>query len=209
MQQREGDTRFFKELLVSEEEVLELKKEAMHLPSWDLTQRQVWDIELLLNGAFSPLDGFLSQADFDSVCKKMRLRNGSLWPIPIILDVSENFAASLFSQDRLALRHPEGMILAVLTVQDIWRPDLKEQAQLTYGTTDETHTGVFYLFHRMHPVYVGGSLKGIEQPPHHTFQHLRHTPLELRRKFKKFGWQKVVAFQTRNPMHRAHVELTK
>jgi sulfate adenylyltransferase len=209
MQEKVGETRFLGELLVSEERAAELKKEAVHLPSWDLTQRQVWDIELLLNGAFSPLDGFLCQADFDSVCKRMRLQNGTFWPIPITLDVSENFVASLSSRDRIALRHPEGIILAVLTVQDIWRADLKEEAQLVYGTTDETHAGVFYLFHQTHPVYVGGTLKGLEPPPHHTFQHLRHTPLELKSKFKKLGWQKVVAFQTRNPMHRVHVELTK
>jgi sulfate adenylyltransferase len=209
MQEKVGSTSSLRELLVAEEKVTELKKEAVHLPSWDLTQRQVQDIELLLNGAFSPLDGFLTQPDFDSVCKKMRLRNGSLWPIPITLDVNEQFAASLSPGDRMALRHPEGIVLAILTVQDRWRPNHKEEAQLVYGTTDETHNGVFYLLHQTHPLYVGGTLEGIEQPPHHTFQHLRHTPLELRSQFKKLGWQKVVAFQTRNPLHRAHVELTK
>ena len=209
MQERAGNTGFLRELLVTEEKVAELKKEAVHLPSWDLTQRQVWDIELLLNGAFSPLDGFLSRADFDSVCKKMRLQNGSLWPIPIMLDVNEEFAASLSSGDRVALRHPEGIVLAILTVQDKWQPNHKEESQSVYGSTDETHPGVFYLFHQTYPIYIGGPLEGIELPPHHTFQHLRYTPVELRSRFKKLGWQKVVAFQTRNPMHRAHVELTK
>jgi len=209
MQERVGMPVFLRELLVAEEKIAELKKEAVHLPSWDLTQRQVWDIELLLNGAFSPLDGFLSRADFDSVCKKMRLQNGSLWPIPITLDVNEEFAASLSSGDRVALRHPEGIVLAILTVQDKWQPNHKEEAQSVYGSTDEAHPGVFYLFHQTHPIYIGGPLEGIELPPHHTFQHLRYTPVELRSRFKKLGWQKVVAFQTRNPMHRAHVELTK
>jgi len=209
MQERVGMPVFLRELLVAEEKIAELKKEAVHLPSWDLTQRQVWDIELLLNGAFSPLDGFLSRADFDSVCKKMRLQNGSLWPIPITLDVNEEFAASLSSGDRVALRHPEGIVLAILTVQDKWQPNHKEEAQSVYGSTDEAHPGVFYLFHQTHAVYIGGPLEGIELPPHHTFQHLRYTPVELRSRFKKLGWQKVVAFQTRNPMHRAHVELTK
>jgi sulfate adenylyltransferase len=209
VQERAGSRVFLRELLVAEEKVAELKKEAVHLPSWDLTQRQVWDIELLLNGAFSPLDGFLSRADFDSVCKNMRLQNGSLWPIPITLDVSEEFAASLSSGDRVALRHPEGIVLAILTVQDKWQPNHKEESQSVYGSTDETHPGVFYLFHQTYPIYIGGPLEGIELPPHHTFQHLRYTPVELRSRFKKLGWQKVVAFQTRNPMHRAHVELTK
>ena len=209
MQERAGTPVFWEELLVAEEKAAELKKEAVHLPSWDLTQRQVWDIELLLNGAFSPLDGFLSRADFDSVCKKMRLQNGSLWPIPITLDVNEEFAASLSSGDRVALRHPEGIVLAILAVQDKWQPNHKEESQSVYGSTDEAHPGVFYLFHQTYPVYIGGPLEGIELPPHHTFQHLRYTPVELRSRFKKLGWQKVVAFQTRNPMHRAHVELTK
>jgi sulfate adenylyltransferase len=209
VQERAGNPVFWEELLVSEKKASELKKEAVHLPSWDLTQRQVWDIELLLNGAFSPLDGFLSRADFDSVCKKMRLQNGSLWPIPITLDVNKEFAASLSLGDRVALRHPEGIVLAILTVQDKWQPNHKEEVQSVYGSTDETHAGVFYLFHQTYPVYIGGPLEGIELPPHHTFQHLRYTPVELRSRFKKLGWQKVVAFQTRNPMHRAHVELTK
>ncbi len=209
MQERAGSAGFLKELLVAEEKIGELKKEAVHLASWDLTQRQVWDIELLLNGAFSPLDGFLTQGDYDSVCKKMRLLNGSLCPIPITLDVDEGFETCLSLGDRVALRHPEGMVLAILTIQDVWRPNREEQAQLVYGTIDEAHAGVFYLFHHTHPVYIGGPIEGIEQPPHHTFQHLRYTPVELRRQFRKLGWQKVVAFQTRNPLHRAHVELTK
>lgn len=209
MQERAGSAGFLRELLVAEEKVGELKKEAVHLASWDLTQRQVWDIELLLNGAFLPLDGFLTQGDFDWVCKKMRLQNGSLWPIPITLDVDEEFATCLSLGDRVALRHPEGMVLVILTIQDIWRPNREEQAQLVYGTTDEAHAGIFYLYHQTHPVYIGGPIEGIEQPPHHTFQHLRYTPVELRSQFRKLGWQKVVAFQTRNPLHRAHVELTK
>ena len=177
MQERAGSRVFLRELLVAEEKAAELKKEAVQLPSWDLTQRQVWDIELLLNGAFSPLDGFLSQADFDSVCKKMRLQNGSLWPIPITLDVNEEFAASLSPGDRVALRHPEGIVLAILTVQDKWQPNHKEESQLVYGSTDETHPGVFYLFHQTYPIYIGGPLEGIELPPHHTFQHLRYTQI--------------------------------
>jgi len=209
MQEGASNTSSLREPLIAKQKVVELKKEAVHLPSWNLTQRQVQDIELLLNGAFSPLDGFLTQPDFDSVCKKMRLQNGSLWPMPITLDVDERLAASLSPGDRLALRHPEGIVLANLTVKDIWRPSRKEEAQSVYGTTDEAHSGVFYLLHQTHPIYVGGTLEGVEQPPHHTFQHLRHTPLELRSLFKKLGWRKVVAFQTRNPLHRAHVELTK
>ncbi len=198
-----------RELIVNAAKAEELKAEAVYLPSWDLTQRQVWDLELLLNGAFSPLRGYLSRADYESVCQSMRLADGTLWPIPITLDVTEEFAARLAVGQRVALRHPEGMILAILTVRDIWKPDRKREAERVYGTTDEAHPGVFQLYHQTHPLYVGGELEGLEHPPHHTFKHLRHTPAELRHLFKKLGWKRIVAFQTRNPMHKAHVELTK
>ncbi|OGF53204.1 MAG: adenylyltransferase [Candidatus Fraserbacteria bacterium RBG_16_55_9] len=195
--------------MVQEAKGEERQEEAVRLASWDLTPRQAWDIGLLLNGAFSPLEGFMGKSDYTSVCKEMRLRDGTLWPIPITLDVTPEFASSLSNGDRVALRHPEGMVLAILTVEDIWNPQLQEEAKLVYGTTDELHPGVFQLFHQTNPVYVGGCLEGMELPPHHTFQHFRHTPAELRGRFKKLGWSRIVAFQTRNPMHRAHVELTK
>ncbi len=198
-----------KELLVGEERARELKEEAIYLPSWDLTQRQVWDMELLLNGAFSPLGGFMGSEDYDSVCEGMRLSDGTLWPIPITLDVSPEFADSLAEGDRIALRHPEGMVLAVMTIEDIWEPDRREEAERVFGTTSEEHPGVFALLHQTNPIYLGGRLEGLELPPHHTFKHLRHTPAQLRAKFREMGWDSIVAFQTRNPMHRAHVELTK
>ncbi len=198
-----------KQLVVDEKVGKSLKEEAVFLRSWDLTSRQVWDTELLLNGGFFPLTGFLTQPDYTSVCRKMRLPDGSLWPIPIILDVTEEFATSIVVGDKVALRHPEGMILALLTVQDMWRPDRTEEALSVFGTQDQKHPGVFSLMHQTGPVYLGGSLEGLELPPHHTFKHLRHTPVELRSQFKKLGWKKIVAFQTRNPMHRAHVEVTR
>jgi len=197
------------QLIVGEEKAKQLKEQAIYLPSWDLTQRQVWDIELLLNGAFSPLEGFMGRSDYESVCEKMRLSDGTLWPIPITLDVTEEFASSISEGDRVALRHPEGMVLAILTVTDIWEPDRTQEAELVFGTTNDDHPGVFSLFHQTNPVYIGGKLEGIELPPHHTFRDLRYTPAQLRRKFQELGWDKVVAFQTRNPMHRAHVELTR
>ena len=198
-----------KQLLVDESRVAELRQEAVDLPSWDLTERQVCDTELLLNGGFSPLDGFLTQADFDAVCRTMRLADGTLWPMPINLDVTEAFAEGLHPGARIALRHPEGMVLAVMTVEDIYRPDFRAQAEQVFGAADEAHPEVFRLFHQTNPVYLGGRLEGLELPPHHTFKHLRHTPQELREWFAKLGWNNVVAFQTRNPMHRAHVELAK
>ncbi|WP_081702942.1 bifunctional sulfate adenylyltransferase/adenylylsulfate kinase [Desulfuromonas sp. TF] len=197
------------DLLVGPEQSVRLKREAVTLPSWDLTPRQIWDIELLLNGAFSPLEGFLNENEYTSVCRDMRLANGKLWPIPITLDVTEAFAELLSRGDRVALRHPEGMVVAILTVESMWRPDFAEEAALVFRTTSDQHPAVFQLFHETSPVYLGGRLEGLEIPPHHTFQTLRYSPLELRHEFKKRGWKKVVAFQTRNPMHQAHVELTK
>jgi sulfate adenylyltransferase len=195
-------------LLVGKERARELKQEAVHLPSWDLDFRQIWDLELLANGAFAPLTGYLGKADYEGVCKSMRLADGSIWPMPITLDVTEEVAQTLQGGSRVALRHPEGMVLAVLTVSDVWRPDKEGEAEGVLGTTDDGHPGVFELM-RSHPVYVGGTLEGVELPPHHTFRHLRHTPAELKHEFERLGWSKVVAFQTRNPMHRAHVELAR
>jgi sulfate adenylyltransferase len=195
-------------LMVSKERAEELKREAVHLPSWDLSFRQIWDLELLANGAFAPLDGYLGEADYDGVCGNMRLADGSIWPMPITLDVTEEVAGSLESGSRVALRHPEGMVLAVLTVSDVWTPDKEAEAKRVLGTTDDGHPGVFELM-QGNPAYVGGAIEGVELPPHHTFRHLRHTPAELKAEFERLGWQKVVAFQTRNPMHRAHVELAR
>ena len=196
-------------LVVDADRARELKREAVGLPEWDLGLQQVWDIELLLNGAFSPLRGFMGKVDYERVCEEMRLADGTLWPIPITLDVTEEFAGKIGTGARVALRHPEGMVLAVLTVSDIWRPDLESEGRRVYGTDDDAHPGVFHLRHDSHPVYVGGALEGVELPAHHTFKGLRHTPAQLRARFRDLGWSRIVAFQTRNPMHRAHVEMTR
>jgi len=196
-------------LIASPARVAELKQESVHLPSWDLTFKQLCDIELLLNGGFSPLDGFLGQADYESVRDHMRLANGVLWPMPIMLDVTEQFGGTIQPGARIALRHPEGMVIAVLTVGDIWKPDFQREAQQVFGTTDDTHPGVFTLFKQTNPVYVGGKIEGLELPIHHSYTNIRFTPHQLRRAFAERGWKKIVAFQTRNPMHRAHVELTQ
>jgi sulfate adenylyltransferase len=197
-----------KELYLPADQVEAAKEAAGDYPSWDLTERQLCDIELLLNGAFSPLEGFLNKDDYDSVVETMRLGSGGLWPIPITLDVTEEFAGGIKSGDSIALRDLEGVILATLEVGDIWTPDLDVEAKSVYGTTDDAHPAVNYLKHIGNPVYVGGKLTGIEAPTHYDFKHLRDGPGEVRDRFQKLGWRKVVAFQTRNPMHRAHQELT-
>ncbi len=195
-------------LYVSDERNLELKNLLIHYESWTLTDRQVCDLELILNGGFSPLKGFLNKKDYDSVVKDMRLTDGTLWPMPITLDITEEISDKLSQGDKLVLRDKEGFPLAVLHVEDIWKPDLKIEAESVFGTIDETHPAVNYLLNFTNPVYVGGVLEGMTAPKHYDYQGLRHTPLELREQFVKRGWENIVAFQTRNPMHRAHVELT-
>ncbi|MDH3758163.1 MAG: bifunctional sulfate adenylyltransferase/adenylylsulfate kinase [Gammaproteobacteria bacterium] len=197
-----------KNLYLPAEEAEAEKQAAREFASWDLTERQLCDIELLLNGAFSPLEGFLGKDDYESVVENMRLASGVLWPVPITLDVSEEFAGSIQGGDRIALRDLEGVIIATLEVADIWTPDKNAEAQGVYGTADEAHPAVHYLNNIANPVYVGGKIRGVEAPTHYDFKHLRNSPAELRERFRKLGWRKVVAFQTRNPMHRAHQELT-
>ncbi len=197
-----------RELFLSEHNADEEKLAAKHYASWALSQRQVCDLDLLMNGAFSPLEGFLGKDDYDSVCDSMRLTSGVLWPLPITLDVSEAFAGEIAPGETIALRDPEGVLLATLEVTDIWRPDLAAEAERVYGTTDDLHPAVDYLLNRSHPVYVGGRVRGIEPPTYYDFKLLRDTPSELRGRFRKLGWRKVVAFQTRNPLHKAHQELT-
>ena len=184
------------------------KQNARDYVSWDLTDRQVCDIELVLNGAFSPLEGFLTREEYEGVVRDMRLPDGVLWPMPITLDVTSGFADQVKTGETIALRDPEGVLIATLEVSDKWTPDKSEEARLVFGTEDEIHPGVNYLMNIAHPVYLGGRLRGVEPPSHYDFKALRDTPAELRERFRKLGWRRVVAFQTRNPMHRAHQELT-
>lgn len=195
-------------LQVSAERAAELKAASRDWPSWDLAPRQLCDLELLANGGFSPLTGFLVRADYESVRDRMRLATGALWTMPIMLDASEEFARGLKPGQAVALRDAEGVMLAALHVEEIWQPDRKAEAQAVFGTTDPLHPGVSHLLERSHPVYVGGRVEALQPPVHYDYRTLRHTPAELRVEFGKMGWRKVVAFQTRNPLHRAHQELT-
>ena len=196
------------ELYVSPESAQKLKAEAGNMPSWDLSPRQLCDLELLMNGGFHPLKGFLSEADYDAVVATMRLADGTLWPMPITLDVSEKFAATIEPGQDIALRDAEGVILAVMNVTDKWSPDKATEAEKVFGADDLAHPAVNYLHHRAGPVYLGGPITGIQAPVHYDFRARRDTPNELRAYFRKLGWRKIVAFQTRNPLHRAHQELT-
>jgi sulfate adenylyltransferase len=196
------------ELYVSYESAQKLKNEAGTLPSWDLTPRQICDLELLMNGGFAPLKGFLSEADYEGVVENMRLVDGTLWPMPITLDVTEKFAEGLEPGQDIALRDQEGVILAILSISDKWVPNKAREAEKVFGADDLAHPAVNYLHNTAGPVYLGGPITGIQQPVHYDFKGRRDTPNELRAFFRKLGWRKVVAFQTRNPLHRAHQELT-
>ncbi|NDK34108.1 bifunctional sulfate adenylyltransferase/adenylylsulfate kinase [Rhodovulum sulfidophilum] len=196
------------ELYVSHESAQKLKVEAGDLPSWDLTPRQICDLELLMNGGFNPLKGFLDEADYDSVVERMRLEDGSLWPMPVTLDVSTEFADKIEIGQDIALRDQEGVILATMTVTSRWEPDKHREAEKVFGADDLAHPAVYYLHHSAGRIYLGGPITGIQQPVHYDFRARRDTPNELRAYFRKLGWRRIVAFQTRNPLHRAHQELT-
>lgn len=173
-------------------------------PSWDLSARQLCDLELLLCGAFSPLEGFLCRADYEQVCAEMRLTDGTLWPMPVTLDIPTALAEQLSLNSRLALRDPEGVPVAVLQVEELWQPDRHQEAVGVYGSDDPAHAGVRALLEHTHPMCVGGRVYGIDAPVHYDFRARRHTPRELRAAFDKLGWRRVVALHTTNPLHSAH-----
>ena len=197
-----------KPLLVSEAEAEKLKSESIDMRSVTLSQRQLCDIELMMNGGFTPLDGFMDQESYMHVLESMRLPGGELWPIPVTLDVDKEVAEKIEPDSRVALRDQEGLILAVLDVSAIWKPDKRTEAQQVYGTTSMRHPGVRYLHERMGEVYVGGRVSGIQLPTHYDYQELRHSPRELDRFFDRLGWRRIVAFHTSRPMHKREREMT-
>jgi sulfate adenylyltransferase len=196
------------DLRVGDARADELKALAVRWPSWTLTRRQLCDLELLTCGGFTPLETFLGQEDYLSVCTGMRLADGTLWPIPVTLDVPSDVLAATGPTDALALRDPEGVLLAALWITEAWPADRRAEAALVFGTTDEAHPGVEHLLRRTNGWYVTGTLEVLSMPEHRDLRGLRLTPVQLRAEFARRGWQRVVAFQTRNPMHRAHQQLT-
>ncbi|MCR9192732.1 MAG: bifunctional sulfate adenylyltransferase/adenylylsulfate kinase [Gammaproteobacteria bacterium] len=173
-----------------------------------VTLRQRCDLELLLVGGFNPLSGFLTQADYDSVLHHLRLTNGVLWPMPITLDVNDAVAEKIALKTEIMLCDADGSPLAYMTITDKWQPNKSVEAQAVFGTEDHNHPGVSYLFHNTGKWYLGGTVRVINTPSHYDFIELRHTPTELKAQFSNLGNVPVIGFQTRNPMHRAHMELT-
>jgi sulfate adenylyltransferase len=195
-------------LVVDEMQASVLKTEAERFPSITLSQRQLCDLELLMNGAFSPLRGFMAHDIYEGILQEMRLPQGLPWSIPINLDVPDAVANKLERGARLGLCDPEGFMLAVLNVEDVWKPDKKHEAELVYATTSMTHPGVQYLYEQVHDTYVGGEVIGIQMPMHYDFESIRHTPADLRQLFDDLGWRRVMAFNTSKPMHKLHRDIT-
>lgn len=185
-----------------------LRETSKDWTSWHLTDRQICDLELISNGGFSPLIGFMGENDYTSVCEKMRLVDGTLWSMPITFDVTEEFALGISKGEKIALRDPEGIMLAVLTVTTAWKPDKASEAVAVFGTASTEHPAVNYLMNVANDWYVGGTIEAIQLPDHYDFAPLRLTPKEQRFEFARLGWRNIIGFQTRNPMHRAHFELT-
>ncbi len=197
-----------KNLLIGDLAAETLKQEALSFQTITLTQRQQCDLEMLMNGTLSPLTGFMDEVSYNAVLDSARLPNGVLWPIPYYLDITEEQAKGLQQGTQLALCDTEGFMPAVLTVESVWRPDKNKEAELIYGTQDLNHPGVEYLFNQVNPVYIGGSVQGVQLPFSYDFEALRDTPETLRQKFDKLGWCNIVAFHTSKPMHRIHHAMT-
>ncbi len=195
-------------LIVHFRRVETLRQEALNCFSLDLNGRQLCDLELLLNRGLYPLTGFMDKNMYVSVLETMRLPDGTIWPIPICLDVDQKTAARLAPGERVALNDQEGFLLAILTVSDIWQPDKHHEAMAVYGTDDRTiHPGVQNLYDRVGAWYVGGTVEGVSLPIHYDFQSLRLTPSETVRRFTMNGWRRVLGFHTDEYLHCAHREM--
>ena len=195
-------------LMVDEERAVVLKEIALNLSDITLNGRQLCDLELMATGVFSPLDGFMTRPDYESVLDRMRLQSDVLWPIPVCLGISDIQARALEAGQSVTLRDQEGFLLAIMHIEDIWPVDRKKEASLVYGTTDKNHQGVEYLFNKEGDHYIGGKIEVLSLPLHFDFKQLRMTPLEIRNIYRKLGWQRVVGFQTRNPIQRPQLEMT-
>ena len=178
------------------------------MKNYILTERQKYDLLLILNDGFAPLNGFLTQSDYESVLDSCRLISNHLWPMPVVLDTSSEFACQIIIGEQIALRDLDGTILAMMTITDRWVPDKKKEALAIYGTDSLEHPGVSYLMKKTRDVYLGGPVTFSNNSTFYNSLPNCYTPNELISYFKKNKLERVVAFQTRNPMHRAHFELT-
>jgi len=140
-----------------------------------------------MNGGFSPLQSFMGRADYEAVCSSMRLSNGLVWPIPVVLDLPSELAKQLKPGTPLALRDPEGVMLAALHVEELWEPDRKKEAESVFGTTDHFHPGAVHVTEKSHPIYVSGNIEGVQTPTYYDYRALRLSPAEMRSEFARLG----------------------
>ncbi|HLM55730.1 MAG TPA: bifunctional sulfate adenylyltransferase/adenylylsulfate kinase [Pyrinomonadaceae bacterium] len=194
------------DLLVGAEEREELRERAASLKRVQLTPRSVCDLELLATGAFSPLEGFMRRADYDRVLEEMRLASGALFPLPVTLPVAED--AGVREGDEIALADQHNNLLAVMRVEEVFGREDEREAALACGTTDARHPLVAEM-NSWGRLYVAGRPRVLQLPRYYDFRSLRLTPAEVRARLSALGRPNVVAFQTRNPLHRAHEELTR
>ncbi len=194
------------DLFVPDDQMEELREYAGRLPSLQLSERSVCDLEMLAIGAFTPLDRFMGQQDYERVLSEMRLSSGHVFAMPITLPVDPDPALKLGAD--IALRNAKNELLAVMTIEEMYTWDLEKEAEAVFRTTDLRHPLVAEM-HRWGKLYISGPLQVLQLPPHFDFQELRLTPAQVRARLQEFGYPNVVAFQTRNPLHRVHEELTK
>lgn len=197
-----------KNLIVGPDRAAVLKEVALKLPDITLEDNHMCDLELIATGAFSPLEGFMVRADYESVMDRMRLQDDTLWPIPICLDISETKARSLEAGQSVALRDLEGFLLAILHIEDIWPVDKSKEINSIYPKGEKNHPGIAHLEAETKGFYVGGKIEVVNLPLHYDFKQLRFSPEEIRREFRKLGWRRVVGFQTSRVIHRPQFELT-
>ncbi len=183
------------------------RTDILNLPRLNLKGRVLHDLEVMLVDGFAPVVGFMDKENYDSVVEKMRLVDGTVFPIPLVLDIAHT--SDFKEGDRILLCDQFGNPLAIMDVTSRFTPDKEKEAREVYGTTDMMHPGVAYLMNEMQDTYIGGPVTKIGLPVRNDFKQWRRTPAELKALFKERGWDKVVGFQTRNPMHRAHFELVK
>ncbi|HYX28053.1 MAG TPA: sulfate adenylyltransferase, partial [Pyrinomonadaceae bacterium] len=194
------------DLMVTDEQASELESQACLLPSLQISDRSVCDLTLLATGGFSPLDRFVTKADYERILGDMRLSDGHVFPVPITLPVDEATRPKLDTE--IALRNARNELLAVMTVEEIYEWNREEAAQKVLGTKDPKHPLVAEM-QRWGKLNVSGSLRVLRLPRFYDFPDLRLTPAATRSKLAALGRANVVAFQTRNPLHRAHEEMIK
>lgn len=178
------------------------------LPSLTLDAWSLSDLELIGIGGFSPLTGFMGEEDYQRVVEEMRLKDGTVWSIPITLAVSKEQADSYHIGEEIALIGEDGVVYGVLELQEKYSYDKEKEAKLVYGTTDENHPGVKKVYEKG-DVYLAGPIYLLNRPQHEAFKEFYLDPSETRQLFADLGWKTVVGFQTRNPVHRAHEYIQK